>query len=153
MPSNSPAKVRILLLLILGPVLRVTIRVPFGWIGIYAGVLVRIVEGIRHISVLGNNLVADLDVMAADITPESRPSRREPDAFPETHFDCGKFGLPGRNRHGSQLLNHGSIGICSGGTRTDCRLDFGADFGHPLRVEREEDEDPGGVDARVDGAG
>ena len=153
MPSNSPAEVRILFFLILGPVLRVTIRVPFGRVGIYAGVLVRIIEGIRHISVLGNNLVADLDVMAADITPESRPSCREPDAFPETHFDCRKFGLPGLKRHRSQLLNHCSIGICSGGTRTDGRLDFSADFGHPLRVEREEDKDPGGVDARVDGTG
>lgn len=134
MPSNSPAKIRILLLLILSPVLRVTIRIPFGRVGIYAGVLMRIIEGIRHISVLGNNLVADLDVMATDITPESRPSRREPDTFPETYLDCWKFGLPGLKRHGSQLLNHGSIGICSSGTRTNGRLDFGADFGHPLLV-------------------
>jgi hypothetical protein len=153
MPSNSPAKVRILPLLILGPFLRVTSRVPFGRVGIYAGVLVRMVERIRHISVLGNNLVADLDVMAAGIPPESRPSRCEPDTFPETQLDCRKLGLPGRERHGSQLLNHGSFGICSGGTRTDGRLDFGADFGHPLRVESQEDEDPGGIDTRVDGAG
>lgn len=151
MTSNSPAKVSILLLGVLGPALRVTVRVPFGRVGIYAGVLVRIVEGIRHIGVLRNNLVADLDVLATGIASESCPSCCKSDAFSETHLDGRKLGLPGLEGYGSQLLNHSSIGIRSCGPRTDGCLNFGANFCHPFRVEGKEDKDPGGVDTRVDG--
>lgn len=105
-----------------------------------------IVERIRHISVLGNNLVADFDVLAADVTAERCPGCRESNAFPETHLDCWELGLPGLKGHRSQSLNHGRIGVFVRGTRVDGCLNFVANSGHPLRVERKENEDPGGVD-------
>lgn len=95
MPSHPPTQVRILLLLIFGPVLRVPTRIPSGGVRIYAGVLVGVVEGICHISVFRNDLISNLDIMTTNISPECGSSSRETNAFSKTHLDSWKLRFPG----------------------------------------------------------
>ena len=90
MSPNSPAEICVLLLLIFGSVIGVAAGVPFRWIRIYVGVLVGIIEGIGHISVFGDNLVAYSDVMTTNITPESRPSGSQTNTFPQTDLNGRK---------------------------------------------------------------
>jgi hypothetical protein len=151
MPSNSPAKPRVRLLLVFGSVWEVPAGIPLLRVTVHLRVVVDVCDRIHGVCAIRDHGVPNHQVVARDVLAHGRAHHLQADAVPEAQVYQGETGFPYVPRERGKLLDErglwvGGMGCCNGS-------DLLAHLGHPLRVLTQVDEDPRSVDTGVEEPG
>ncbi len=147
MPGGAPPGVRVLLLLVLCAVGEVARGIPLLRVAVDGGVGVDVAEMVGHESAVGDDLVPDRDVSAADVATEGGAEELQADAVFEAEFEDFEISFPCVEGDGGELREEGRGGV--GAVLFGDGGYLGEGFGGPFGAHAEVDEDPSGVDAAV----